>query len=214
MLAVGYRALLEKDLQSRAERKLRRLAEWFWALDIGNELEPDERKVLDADIGTLSPERVDGLALSFEAIAVLAWALRLIDLPPHDVSVDLRSLAGKAGLLSEDARYVIDSADVRSPHELREAADHILAIHWRLNRYAEDSAPLDMRHMAAEAWFGHVDSGQLALIDNDLSIVGKAVADSCDRARGRCQLITLQRHRAINWLLGHHAIFSRVETIT
>lgn len=213
MLAVGCRAMIENNPKSSAAR-MARLGNWFWTMQVAEELEPHEQKILNAEPGALSAEQIAEAMASFEAIVVLAWALRLADLPAHDEPVDPRALTEVLGVFSEDARFVIDSADVRCPHELREMADRIMAVHWRLNRFDQDAAPLDMAAMSAEAWFGDMDSGKLALIDNDLAIVGKPVAAACNIARQRCRHITLQRHRAINWLLGHHPVFSKVETST
>jgi len=214
MLAVGYRALLESSPPADAAAKVRELGEWFWSLQVAEELEPHERAGLDSEPGRMRRGLVERLLLSFESIVVLAWALRLAELPAHDEPVDPKQLCETVGLFSEDARYVIDSADLRSPHELREAADRILAVHWRLNQFERDNAPLNMAGMAKEAWFGEIDSGKLSLIDNDLAIANRPVAEIEDDTREQCRVITIERHRAINWLLGHHPTFSKVETAT
>lgn len=214
MLTTGYRALLEAAPPEDAAARVRELGDWFLSLEVAEELEPHERAALDSQLGRMRHGLVERLLLSFESVVVLAWALRLAGLPPHDHRVSSRRLFNATGMLSEDARYVIDSADLRSPHELREAADRILAVHWRLNQFERDNAPLNMAGMAKEAWFGDIDSDKLMLIDNDLAIDNRPVAEIADDMRERCRVITIERHRAINWLLGHHPVFSKVDTAT
>jgi hypothetical protein len=215
MLAVAYRGVLDINPERpNRDAYLARLADWFWTLDVGHELEEYERYVLDQPLGAVGTDEAQQLSLTLESVAVLAWSLQLVEMPAHDQLVQAKRLADVLGLFREDTRFVIDSAELRCEAVLRAAADRVLAVHWRLREFELSPRPIDFAAMCRDSWFGALDADALPIIDNDLALGGQPIARADPSLRQRVKLATQHRHRAINWLCGHHTLFSHVDTST
>lgn len=215
MLAVAYRGVLDinPDRPNR-DAYLARLADWFWAMNVGHELEAHERHVLDQPLGGLGTHRAHELVQTLEAVATLAWALALVELPAHDQFIQAKRLVEVLGLFREDARFVVDSAELRCEAEIRSTADRIMAVHWRLRELEFHPRPVDFFSMCRDGWFGAFDPESLPMIGHDLAIGNLPVTRIDPALRQRLHQSIRQRHQAINWLCGHHPIFSHVNTST
>ncbi|GIW75222.1 MAG: hypothetical protein KatS3mg104_0285 [Phycisphaerae bacterium] len=215
MLAVAYRGVLDinPDRPNR-DAYLARLADWFWSMNIGHELEEHERYVLDQPLGELGLQRAQELVQSFEAVSILAWALELVELTAHDQFVQPKRLVETLGLFREDARFVIDSAQLRCEAEIRTVADRILAVHWRLRELEIHPRPVDFLSMCRDGWFGAFDTESLTMIENDLSVSQQPITRIDPTMRQRLHQSIRQRHQALNWLCGHHPVFSHVKIST
>ncbi|MBC7782552.1 MAG: DUF4272 domain-containing protein [Burkholderiales bacterium] len=215
LLTIAYRGALETHPE-RPERteKLHRLAEWFWSLNIGHEMEESERHFLDQPLGGIAQEEAHRLAVQFESVMVLGWALGLLPLLNHDQFVQPALVAEALGLFGEDTHFVIDSAELREHAELCGVGDRIMAVHWRLREFELNPVAIDFAGMARSAWFGQIDLRNLPMIDGDLALSGAPVASADPAVRRRCQLGIESRHRALNWACGHHRIFSQVDVST
>jgi hypothetical protein len=212
MLATAYRAAIELDFKS-ADRPAAhaRLADWFWSLEVGHELEAHESHVLNLPVGELSPDDAHGYRCAFEDVAILAWGLRLLDMPGIDEQIDARRLGKTLGMFNEDARFVIDSADLRDPIDLRTHADTLLLIHWRLRDWQHrPTRRVDFNIAAAERWLGSIDTSHVRLINGDLDVGGRSIHNTAAEVVRRCCHTIERRHRAINWLCGTHAVYSQV----
>lgn len=215
MLAVAYRGILDihPDRPNR-DAYLARLADWFWSMNVGHELEEHERNVLDQPLGELGSQRAQELVQSLEAVAILAWSLELVELPAIDQFVQAKRLVEVLGLFREDARFVVDSAELRCEAEIRSAADRIMAVHWRLRELELHPGPIDFLSMCRDGWFGGFDPESLNMIGQDLAVGNQPITRIDPALRQRLHQSIRQRHQAINWLCGHHPIFSRVNTST
>ncbi len=216
MTVVAYRGLIESPeiAESKRAARLARLADWFWSQEIGHELEDHERTILDTPLGGLDPGTVQTLGDSFDAVAVLAWALRLAEMPSHDCFIDRRYLTDAIGLFSEDAHFIVDSADLRDAIDLRAQADRIMAIHWRLREWQLRPVAVDFAKVASETWFGSMDVSNVPLRSNDLAFHARPIGNADPRLVEHSAATIVHRHRAINWLCGHNAIYSEVQTAT
>jgi len=215
MLTVAYRGVLDIN-QERPERQVRltQLGDWFWTLEVGHELEEYERYILDQPLGAITREQAQQLSQQFESVVVLAWSLGLVELPRHDEFVQAKKLADLLGLLREDTRFVIDSAELRSELDLRAAADQMMAVHWRLREFELSPRPVDFAGMCRDSWFGSIDLSSLPIIEGDLAIAGQPITRADPATRNRAQIAIQHRHRAINWVCGHHPVFSKVDIST
>lgn len=216
LLVLACRGWIESPATPEEKRpaKFKQLAEWFWSLEIGHELEESERAVLDTPLGNLPPETVNQLVALFDDVAVLAWALRLAEMPRHDCFFDRRALCGAVGLYSEDARFVIDSADLRDAIDLRAQADRLLAVHWRLREWELRPNHIDFARLAGDTWFGPIELSTLPLKDGDLAFNGQPICKADPKLLERCSTAIAHRHKAINWLCGHDPVYSRVQAAT
>src|SRR5579862_2763402 len=82
------------------------------------ELEPEEKKILYSPPGSMTRQQRINWTWRSEGLVVLAWALGLVDFPPHDECIDPEVVAGALGFLSNDARGFIKSARLLDEDQL------------------------------------------------------------------------------------------------
>src|SRR5438874_749311 len=95
-----------------------RLKEWIELLDLQGEMEPAEREMIYAPLGTLEKKSRVRAGWEAEGLSVMAWALKRLALPKHDEIVDPYALTDSLHFLNKEARGVIRSPKMRSKHEL------------------------------------------------------------------------------------------------
>ena len=191
-----------------------RVRDWFTTLDINSELEPFERELIDQPLGTLSPQVRVNLAWACEGMAVLAWALSRLAMPPYDQSIVAADVAESIGFLKSRPETVLESPSLQSVEHILEAREQLFAINWRLTEYRLQSRPIEFPTVAQNAWFGPMSLGACRIVDGDLAI-GDVRIDKADPARLREAVsIATERHRAANWLVGESQVYSEIDTST
>lgn len=210
--AVIARGFLESDAPSDAEQHRAGLLSWLEEHDLLDELEPEERALLEAPMGSLALQAVVDATWRSEGLAVLGWALGLADLPAHDEMVDVAALTSDLGFL--DDASVLDAPSLRPLAQREWMSGRLLGLHWRLRDFSLRPQPMDFRAFAAQCWFGSFDLEGVALAGDDLAIAGEPIAQADEDARGVAHSIAMERHQAINWLMGRGSIYSAVDTST
>ncbi|TWT29415.1 DUF4272 domain-containing protein [Blastopirellula retiformator] len=217
LTAVAARATLEMDAPQLDEpEELRaRLLEWVAALEIDDEFEPDEWKVLQRPVGNLEPQDHLNAMWRVEGLTVLAWALGRFDLPPDDELVVPMELYQSLGFLDADlGRAVLAAPELRSAEELEEMQIHLMMLNWRVRDFRLRPEPMDFVAFSKDCWFGQFDVSRFRLIDNDLAIGDAAIADAESERFSIVQSLALERHLAINWLMGSSEKYSETDTST
>lgn len=188
-----------------------------WLDDVGvtDELEPDERGFLD---GTDTPpvqQQVDATWRS-EGLAVLGWGLRWWEMPAYDELATPPDMWRSVGLLhdTEKARTLISDAALQPPEELERMRLHLLMFDWRMVDYRVNPRPVDFVKLSKSCWVGSFPLAGYQIVDNDLAIGGVPVHEASPDVRSRAAGISVERHRAINWLCGYNPIYSDVDTST
>jgi hypothetical protein len=214
--AVVFRAFAENGAaEPGTANRLEQVLAWIADLDLHAELEPWERTFLETPLGRAHRRAIiDGSWLS-EGLAVLGWALRRCELPPHDEQVDPQAVTRSLGLLDRDlARRLVEAPRLRSREEPDDLSLKLLVVHGRLRELSLRPGPIDFPDVAANFWLGPVDISALRLIDGDLAIGDLAISDAAPEAVARARSIALERHRAINWLGGYSTIYSEAHADT
>lgn len=175
------------------------------------ELEPEEKKILDAPLGVMTRQERISWTWRSEGLIVLAWALGRVDYPPHDECIDPEIVAETLGFLSNDSRAFVKSAQLLDEDQVIDQCEKIFAVHWRLRQFSVDRRAINFPKVANEAWFGPIDIRPLRLIDRDLAIGGVSIAKAPAEAVKKCESIARERHCGANWLVGYHAIYSEVD---
>ncbi len=211
--AVIFRSFMEIWPSSRhIDEARRRAIDWLDRLGVGGEVEPREAAVLAAPPFAIDEEVRIAVTWLTEGLLVLAWALGRKDLPRHDDQVDPEELTESLGLLEVDAaRGLLAAASLRPRAELARVARSLLAVHWRLREFARRPGPMDFAHRAREAGLD-LDPALIPLVDGDLAIGGRTIAEAPRESVEDCLGIAHERHRAMNWLLGYESVFSKVPT--
>jgi hypothetical protein len=190
-----------------------RILPWLAEVGAESELEPWESSALSQPLGQLDNQaRVNGSWAS-EGLAVLGWALRRYNLPPHDTCVDPQALTTTLGFL-QPAASLVGTASIRPVEEIQSGADRAFAVHWRLRQFSLSRAHMDFADFARTAWFGPLNIEGVALAESDLSIGGAPIARAAADALRTASSIAVERHKAFNWLLGYDEVYSEVDTST
>lgn len=217
LAAVTARALLEQEdpTDSSVEERRTMVLDWIDQLGVSDELEPDEWKVLQRRCGTLDQQSLIDATWRFEGLAVLAWALNLIILPPHDELIVPDELLPAVGFLNlEESRQILDQPQLREPAELEAMNSRLLGIHWRLRDFSIRPEPCDFVDFSKSSWFGGFDIRGVRTIGRDLAIGEHAIAEAADDDVQRTASAAMERHLASNWLLGFARVYSETPTDT
>lgn len=217
MCAVVCRSFLEDGEDAHEEEEELRLQslEWINALNIGDELEPQEKLLLETPVGSLTDEQRLPYTWQSEGLGVLAWALQKYELPAYDEIVNPTEIAHSLFFLEERATELLDAPQLRESSEIQQFGELMLSLHWRLRDFMQiNPKPIDFLKSAREAWFGPLEIRGLRFINNDLALGDQAIATATDEMRFKCIGIAYERHHAVNWLLGHDELYSEVTTDT
>jgi hypothetical protein len=201
--------------QAEAESLHTRILDWIRLLKLEKELEPTEQRVLHGRLGTVRQGDVIEASWSVEGLVILGWALNLLDLPKHDEKVDPYAVTDSLYFLSGDATELMSSARLRSTAELKAYREVAYAIHCRLRGFARRREREDFAAWVEKGWTEllKIDRAHL-IVHGDLGIDDREIADAEQERTQTCEWLTLQRHRAIIWLLGGHLVYSETPVDT
>ena len=217
LVAVSARALLEQQdaADPMVQARHQQLIDWVAAIGVGDELEPDEWKVLQRPVGSLDQQAVINATWRLEGLAVLAWALRRFEFPRYDQLVDPDRLLHSLGFLDEDAaRSLLEAPELRSSAELDALRKQLLGLHWRLRNFTLRPQAMDFAKFARDAWFGPMDITPFQLVDGDLGLAGQAISKAPEEIFQRSISSAMERHQVINWLHGYSRVYSETDTST
>ncbi len=217
LLTVAFRALLEGDSGSDdeldSESLRQRLGAWFDAVPgLTDEIQPVENELLRTPIGEADPSTVAAAVRRAEGAQVLLWALGARDLPAHDEHEELFLVARDVGVLDQASPALLESPELRPDDELDWMRRRLVGIDWRLSNLDEED--VDLAEFATDTWFGGFDVDGIAMVDGDLAIEGSALAAADEEAVAHAAWTASERHRAANWLIGAHPVYTSVATPT
>lgn len=217
LTAVAARGTLELDAPEldNPEAHRGRLIEWVNSLEIGDELEPEEWKVLQRPIGQIERQDFLNAMWRVEGLAVLAWALGRHPLPPDDELVIPGELYQSIGIFDvESGRKLLQSPVLRSDEELASMQIHLLMLHWRLRDFSLSPHAINFVELSKSCWIGSFDISGFQIVDNDLAIGGVPIAAADEDRRRVVNSLAMERHLAINWLMGYSSVYSETDTST
>ncbi len=205
LVAVSCRGAIEQEPEGADHQELcLEICEWLEEVRAWQEAENRERKILEARLGTLSRgDRVDATWCS-EGAAVLVWALGVGGLPPAHVPCDPSATASSVGFLADRDETVLKAPGLLLESRIQDCAERYLEVHWKLRdlRIKRESAAL------------RSDADAKVSFDDSLCIGGQRIDLSSTEKRDSVNSIVMERHRALNWLLGDELIYSEVTTDT
>jgi hypothetical protein len=217
LVAVTARAMLEREdpNDANAERTRQKLIRWVEAVDVEDELEEDERRILHIQVGDVAHQDTLNATWRLEGLAILAWALGRFELAPHDEPIVPEDLLRAMFYLDvEGGRALLAAPALREPEDIVELQDRLFAIHWRLREWSLNQEPKDFAAVAGEAWFGPLDIAGIRLVDGDIAIGERALADADSDAVDAVTSAALERHLAVSWLCGDSVLYSETDVST
>ena len=212
----GWTEAQRRELASDRESKSRRFWDSVNSSSIFPYLSPWERRFATTTMLTMSlQQHLDGM-WRMEAGQVLMWALRLIpDLsaPDKQTDLDLR----KIEILSRPTSF-LSAAALRNQSEIDRARNVAELWHWRSRTeeliregrpFPADETTLtqglrsyqDIVRRTAKA--AHERGDVQSVIGHDFGVKGKSYADLRPEEWSEVRSITIERHRALNWLCGY-----------
>lgn len=214
--SVACRGFLETfDDPLEAATLLSRLLTWIDTVNLRSEFEPWELFMVEEDIGSLDQQTIVNGTWRTEGLVVLAWALGATRIPPYDQMADPGGVSNLIHFLKEDALEKSQGLRLLSGAELDGFAGIQLALHWRLRDFSLRLHPMDFRKFNEKPWYGApVSLEGVPLAEDDLAIDGVPIARAPTSRFRQCQSIAMERHKAINWLLGLDETYSEVDTST
>jgi len=187
---------------------------WFDDLDLWPYLEPDEGEILHAPLGQLSPSLSAGGTWFAEGLAILAWALRRSDFPPHDSKVDAIEVTNALDFLSPDAEDLLASPTRRDAPELEAIREWFYDAHCSLRGFLNHGGD---GHLAS--WIG--DFLRILKIEQSAVSVKGILAFKGNPLPGvnRTKLkdwehVICERHRAAIWLVGEEPVYTELPVDT
>ncbi|HEU5362979.1 MAG TPA: hypothetical protein VFU56_06520 [Gaiellaceae bacterium] len=187
-----------------ARRKLRSQSQ---VVERCRALQGEVRAALDR-LPSDDPEVVDGVWRG-EALGTLLWALRLVELPPYDRAFDPHEVA------STD----LVGAGLRDEEEISLELESARLWHWRartttLQARGEVAPPPRYASfdqlVAATAMRGYEQGLLPAPMRGDFRAYGKVYRHLSPEQHAEAQSIAVERHHALNWLVGEGASWDDV----
>jgi hypothetical protein len=210
---VTARGFIEgKDDPIGREATRGQIVEWFDSRSLRREAERDELAFLETEVGRPARRQVIDSTWRSEGIAVLAWALGLWTIGPFDQQLaDARGVVGSLGYMDDvRAERLLQTATLRPLAEIKAYAEHILNVHWRLQRVRRVKH-YDCRNLFREELEEPTPgTTPIELVGGDLTIAGVALAKVDDERLNSALNVVRERQRAANWLQGDDRIYSEV----
>lgn len=192
-----------------------RIREWLSELEVWDEAEPEEKRLLAAPFGSLSPQEIIRVTWYAEGLAILAWAVEQREFPVHDQKIDPYDVAETVGFLSEEAKELLNTARLRDQIQMDAASEVLYAIHARLRDFIRHKNKKDFASWLNEEWLTSLRLDASVLIANgDLAIDNKPISHAREIRLQECSWIALERHRMIEWLGDTHIPYSQVQIST
>lgn len=149
---------------------------------------------------------------------MLVWAFGRYDLPGWEEQVDppaVGEAVGEAvGFLQDEGLSLAADAVLRDSEEIADLADELLAVHWRLREFSLQPGPMDFRDFASQYAWADMPVERLRFVNDDLAIGDVAIANASKELWRERLSIVMERHQAVNWLMGYEPTYSLVTTDT
>ena len=193
------------------------LAAWIAEEGLDPILTPAEQRLLKTRVGKLARAGVLAASWRIEGLAVLAWALTLLDDPPaYDSPVEPTALLALIPAPWASTRALRTTANLRPESEIADERERAELWHWRAETAATSPGPSrgddrDLRSLVREVAEEAYAAGLLApLAGHDFPISGRPYRELNPDARETLAIVAAERLRALNWLCGFGPIWDRV----
>ena len=185
------------------------LAAWISEQGLEPALTHSERRLLKARLGKVPADEVVSASWQIEGLAVLAWALRLLDeAPDYDQPVDPFTLLSRVPAPWDATQEFRTAGLLRTEPEIARERERAELWHWRggvdaLVASGDRAGASDLRHAIREvAEEGHGAGLLPAPAGHDFSVQRRAYRSLNPEVRETLASIAAERLRALNWLCG------------
>jgi len=175
------------------------------------DMNSDERNFMQAGMREVDRQALLDASWLAEPLACLGWALNNIArVPPYDQQVDPKTFED---LFKEPLTEILPKVSLRSAEEIREERDLADLWHWRSRtRQLQESGrmpariggKLTMEEVIQMSSTKAAENGAFpAPIGHDFPTFGKPYREASPDEFSTMTSISMERHRAFNWLCGY-----------
>lgn len=200
LATLAWRAFLEREKPVGAAADAAIASAWLEKHGVFGEMDEPEQALARGPFGSWSEQQIMNCGWSIEAAVVLAWALRLAELPAHDAQASPAQLQRALGLFAADPAAL--SAELRPAAEIDGAAARLLAIASRFREFARSKDALDFIAFARNECGDGLELRGISMAHGDLAVAGEPISTALEQAVATAQSIAVERFGAADWLLG------------
>ncbi|MBX4205883.1 DUF4272 domain-containing protein [Candidatus Microgenomates bacterium] len=196
------------------------LEQWLTKEHLQQHLSKKEKNLFGKSLDSWdNQERLNGTWRK-ESTGILLWALGFINkIPPYDIEFD-KKIKDKLPLLKPTESFRKE-AKLRSRQEITKARDSAQHWHWRsrttqiMNDGIKPPNNLTFQEIIkASVELGYKEDWNPKPIDNDFPAFGKAYKDLKVEEYSIVTSIAMERHFALNWLMGYSSDWDEMSTPT
>ena len=198
---------IQEGWKREHEGILQHLKTWVIEEKILGYFSPEERLLLDAELGDWQQLDTAKISWRCESLGTMLWALEIVDSPYYDTQFDTDSLLEPLDLLNPTIDFIWQ-ATLREADVIHDARHLAQKWHWRasITQKQEHNAPLpegvlsyaELIKQVAEETYA---KGNLPeIIEDDFPVMGKAYAQLEDSEYNTISSIAKERHYALGWL--------------
>lgn len=191
-----------------------RVNEWFDELGLWPYAEKEERELLSARYGRVSEKFRIRSSWYAEGLAILAWALRRHEFPPHAAKADAIAVTDSLLFLDCKATKLIDRARIRSAGQIEACREWFYDLHVTLRQFLFHGGTGRLA-----AWIGRY-TGRLGLksgvvrSERVLLYQQRPLAESPRQQLIEWEWVVRERHRAAMWLAGTDEAYTEISVDT
>lgn len=179
-----------------------RLKTWIESLDVASEIEPAEKEMIYAPLGSLDNRKRIQATWRAEGLAILAWALGRFPFPKHGEKVDPYELTDSLAFLAEEAAEIISSAELHPRVELDACRELLYALHCRLREFQRQKKARSIAHWIEPTWLESLGVESPIGPTDDLRVGDVEIAAADEEKVNQYEWAVCERHRAAIWLVG------------
>jgi hypothetical protein len=184
--------------------------EWLDELRLWPHVEPDEEQILHASFGTMS-ERLGIRGTWFvEGLAILSWALRRGEFPPHDHKVDPVAVTNDLDFLHPDAEKHLQAPTLRETAEVEAAREWFYDLHCTLRGFLFHSGNGCLANWIGQYLAVLAVDPRAVQQGNSLLYGGRPLRESERDRLQKWEWIICERHRAAIWLVGEDQLYTEL----
>jgi hypothetical protein len=186
----------------------------------------EEKRLFSISVGQWEHQDIINVSWRTQSLAVLLWALSVIDaIPPYDEEIDDKPILKKIELFKPSADFFV-KIKLRNKEQLEKARSVAELWHWRarttqllnlnsLSYESDTGAGLTFKQVIKIASEKGSEAGDLPKpMDGDFPAFGKAYKYLDEHEYSLATSISMERHFALNWLCGYSADWDETPTDT
>jgi Domain of unknown function (DUF4272) len=182
------------------------LKQWIVEERILGYFSPNERQLMDAELGGW--QQLDTMTIYWrcESLGILLWALEIVDAPYYDTQFDAETLLEPLDLMNPTIDFIWQ-ASLRDAGVIHHARDLSEKWHWRASitqRQQRDdklSDGISYAELIKQVTEETYSTGNLpSVMGDDFPVLGKAYAQLTNEEYRSISSIAKERHYALNWL--------------